>query len=1131
MKQFEKILSTSLTNSNNWQSLKQVIQNHPSSGKVFEAFCKYYFIYEPTVKDDYKNVWYFEEIPKDIRQRLNFTTIDHGVDLLLENIDNQFIAIQCKFRSDESLKLSWSKDKIANLFASAAKTDGFIVFTNATDIDGVSKLQENFSLCSISHLLTIEESTFEAIKLHLEGKTVSKIIKYKPQGHQKDAIASCIEFFEIETRGQLIMPCGSGKTVTSLWIKEQLNPKNTLVVVPSLALLRQIKENWARQKNKIYHYLCVCSETDIDKNEENETDTFVTHTHEIVGRVTTDSQVILKFLQNDYEKVIFSTYQSLPQIEEAIQNTTFQFDFVLCDEAHKTASLTQGLFSIIHDNQRIPARKRLYMTATPRVVSDNIKKKLNEELKYAYDMSNPEIFGYEFYRMTFKQAIEKGILIDYKIITVGITDEQIADYIKERRFASNKHTVEDIANNYALETVMQRYGATHAITFHSRVKYAFEFSERHKILFNNIDSFHVSGTQSTNYRNALMNTFRNSSKAVISNARCLTEGIDVPAIDLVYFCDPKNSKVDIVQATGRALRQDRKKDKKLGYIVIPIYHTQRSEIEKAISNSNFKNLISVVRALCDQDERLQDEINLLAYGKGKRSNFSKLEVISGEVFTEGKIHLLGFEEKLKANLFDQVIEKTSDNWDLWFLRFKEYLNDNNNEYPNLEQSPSIYRWIASQRNAKKKKQLSVEQIKQLNSRNFIWDGHEQIWNFQFEKLKKYSEENKFEPSHLTERDLANWYKRQIKAIEQKELSPFQEKLIFSIQFKGSANDLKWYLKYESLKKYSEENEFEPESRSELSIWYNTQKQNIKKGTLSEERKAQILSLQFKGSTTENNWLKHFEELLRFRVKNPNKFPQYKRVGQEQSINELGIFCQTMRKRYRENSLSDYWISKLIEINFNFDGHQDNWKATYGTLVKYVNKHQKLPNIKSNLYSWALRNRNQYEENYLSKERKKLWEELNINHLFRNLSRTWNNWYDDVKAYYDLTNTLPSFNQEKQLGAWLSTQRGLFKKGELNREQITKLERLEIVWDGNEEKKERWLEQFEAVVEFHKEFKRFPTGRSNTEEQKLYNWCQGQRQKQAGTHTSGRTKPLSDWQVNQLKEIGRASCRERVLNLV
>ncbi|TAH20825.1 MAG: hypothetical protein EAZ08_05445, partial [Cytophagales bacterium] len=1054
MKQFEKQLATFLLNSNNWNSLKILIEN-VNSGKLFEVFCKYYFLFEPIVKDDYINVWYFDEIPAEVKQRLGFINIDYGVDLLLKNIDNEFIAVQCKFRSDETSKLNWSADKIANLFAYADKADGYIVFTNTVDIDNVSRSKENFSLFSISHLLNIEESTFEIMKSYLQGASIPQITKYKPQEHQQKAIDNCIEFFSIESRGQLIMPCGSGKTLTALWIKEHLKPKNTLVLVPSLALLRQIKEDWARQKNTQYHYLCVCSETDIDKNEANEIDSFVTHTYEIGGRVTTDVKVILDFIQTDFEKVIFSTYQSLPQIERALQGSNIYFDFVLCDEAHKTAGVNQGLFSIIHDDKKIPAHKRLYMTATPRIISENIKKKLNENLQYAYDMSNPEIFGYEFYRMTFKEAIEKGILVDYKIITVGITDEQIADYVKERRYISDKNTIEDIANNYALETVMQRYNATHAITFHSRVQYAADFSKRHKELFKNVTTMHVSGTQSTNYRNIVMNEFKNSVKAVMSNARCLTEGVDVPAIDLVYFCDPKNSKVDIVQATGRALRQDRKKGKTMGYIVIPIYHTKKNEVENAISNSNFKNLITVIRALCDQDERLQDEINQLAYGKGKKSGFSKLEFISGEIFTEGKIHLLGFEEKLKNNLFDQVIEKTSDSWDLWFLQLKDYLTENNNEYPLLEENATLYRWIAAQRGFKKKKLLFFEQIKQLNSINFIWDLQEHIWNMQFEALEKYAQENDFEPS----------------------------------------------------------------IKEEIGKWYNTQKNLLNKGILLEERKLKIQALQFKGSSKQGEWQRRFAELVKFRADNPEKWPNYDRKTQDKSENELPIFCQQMRKYYRENTLSEYWVDKLLSINFNFEGKVDNWREIYKKLEMYVEKYQNLPDHRNNLYNWILLQIDRYKDNTLTIEQKQLLDKINIIEWYENrqYQKSWENWYENVKTFYELTNKLPTFHADKQLGSWLNTQRTVYKKGELSQEQIEKLERLGMVWNTKKLDIDRWNEVFEEVKVFYELNNRFPSYYGIEKEKSLYTWCQTQRMKQAGSNE--KYKPLPTWQVEKLESIG------------
>lgn len=1055
MKSFELELAKILSDNKRWETIGLTLNQQKFSGKIFEAFCKYYFLCEPTVKDDYLNVWYFNEIPQGIKEKLGFVGGDFGVDLLLQNVDNQFVAVQCKFRSDSNSRLNWTADKIANLFAYADKADGCIVFTNVSEIDLVSKSKQNFSFFNISNLLNIEETTFNVIKIKLDGFPTPIPEKFNPENHQLKAIGNCVDFFQIEDRGQLIMPCGSGKTLTSLWIKEKLEPKTTLVLVPSLALLRQIKEDWARQKRVHYHYLCVCSEMDIDANNEVEVDSFVTHTYELGGRVTTDIETIQKFLQSDFEKVIFSTYQSLPKIELALKDSDFEFDFALCDEAHKTAGINQGLFRIIHDNNKIPVKKRLYMTATPRIVSENIKKKLGEDLKYAYDMTDPTVFGEEFYRMTFKSAIDKGILVDYKIITIGVTDDELNTYIKERRFISNNVSIDELANNYALEMVMKRYSATHAITFHSRVRYAQEFSQRHKKLFPDIATFHVSGTQTTSYRSILMSEFKNSSKAVISNARCLTEGVDVPAIDLIYFCDPKNSKVDIVQAVGRALRQNKAKGKIMGFVVIPVFHQKREKVENAISQSTFKNLIAVIRALCDQDERLQDEINLLAFGKGKKSDFSKIEFVSGDIITENKIHLVGFDEKLRTTLFDQIIERTSNNWDLWFLQLKEHLEHYNNEYPTQQQNLSLYRWIAIQRHLYKKKQLSSNEIKALKSIYFIWDAHDYSWNKQFESLQNYAEKIGFEPSRTTE----------------------------------------------------------------LGQWYQTQKQAIRAGKLSEDRKKKVISIQFKGKSLEVEWQKRFEELIEFRKDNPNKWPQYDRQEKDENQNNLSTFCQSMRKFYRENTLSDYWIDKLLAIKFNFEGKKDSWLEYYEKLKKYVLKHRTMPDVKNNqsLYTWARNNRDSYIEGLLNENQKRLLDEINLLSLFK--SKTWEEWYQDVKAFYELADKLPTVHSEKQLGSWLNVQRQRGRKNELSDEEKEKLEAMNIIWDGDEAKKDRWGEMFDKLKTFYEKSNGYPSFYGENEEKLLYNWCQHQRQRQAGTASGGRTKPLEEWQVKKLEAIG------------
>ncbi|PZX09660.1 Mrr restriction endonuclease-like protein [Breznakibacter xylanolyticus] len=721
MNDYKRLLENITESTKTWREIKTELSKfniHDSSsglkdtraGKIFEIFTKHYFIASPSEKDNYKNVWLFEEVPTEIRNKLNIGNIDYGVDLVLEDTEGLFYAVQCKFKNDENSVLNWSADKIANLFAFCPNADGYIVFSNAADLDKVSKTRhDKFTFYSISNLLEIDSDVIDAI---YQSLSVNKAIErklFEPKEHQKKAISDCVEFFEIENRGQLILPCGAGKTLTALWIKEKLDCRNTLVLVPSLALLRQIKNDWAKQRRTSYKYICVCSETDIDKDS---IDTLVTHTYEIDVHVTTNPEQISSFLKKDYqEKVIFSTYHSLQSVSDAISGSGFGFDFIFCDEAHKTAGVGQNRFSLVHDNDKIPSKRRLYATATPRIVKESLKKKLGDDLKFAYDMNDPEIFGYEFHRMTFKEAIETGILVDYQIIAIGVNSDELKMYIENRHYVDTHATIDEIANNYALEHVMEKYNAKHAITFHSRVKLAEEFVSRHSKLFNAVNTYSVNGDQTTSYRNIVLDDFKHSTKAVISNARCLTEGVDVPTIDLVYFSDPKNSKVDIVQAVGRALRKKDGKEK--GFVVIPIYHTRHDDVESSISESSFKNLLQVIRSLCEQDERLQDEINTLAFGKGKRKT-NRID-FTNTVFSEEQdiILLEGFEEKLKNSLFDQIIEKASNNWDIWFLQFKEFVDTNNGQYPTEEENIELYRWVAQQRNRKKNNTLKNEEIRKL----------------------------------------------------------------------------------------------------------------------------------------------------------------------------------------------------------------------------------------------------------------------------------------------------------------------------------------------------------------------------------------------------------------------------------
>lgn len=1046
MKIYTERLSHIIKGKNHWSDLKNELSKYnidnrdeklkdTSAGKIFEVFSKYFFLSAPEFDGHYTNVWLYNEIPLQIKETLDLGTVEYGIDLLLKTIDNKYIAVQCKFKNDETSKLNWSADKIANLFAYCPKADGYILFSNCASLDTVSSSRtNNFTFYNIGHLLEIEKSTFENISIKLQNGQPKEREYFSPKPHQQRAINECVQWFTEgeESRGQLILPCGAGKTLTSLWIKEELKSKKTLVLVPSLALLRQIKNDWGRQRKTNYEYLCVCSETDIDGDNQ---DSILTHTYEIGGNVTTNSKYVNLFLHNNLEeKVIFSTYQSLPVIVEALKTTEIIFDFVFCDEAHKTAGISKGVFGIIHDNTKIPAKKRLYATATPRIVKESLKKKLGDDLKYTHDMNDPQTFGEEFFRMSFKDAIDENILVDYKIIAIGVNDKQLSDYLKEKRYVDTNISIDEVANNYALDFVMSKYSAYHALTFHSRVNLAKAFSSRHSKLFENTNSFSVDGTQATSIRNQILHEFKSSNKAIISNARCLTEGVDVPTIDLVYFSDPKNSKVDIIQAVGRALRK--KEGKKQGYIVVPVYHTNHGEVENSISEGSFKNLLQVIRSLCEQDERLQDEINTIAFGKGKKIS-KKIDILTSFYEEIETLNLIGFEENLKNSLFDQIIYKTSNNWDIWFLELKNYL-DLNNDYPSKNENPNLYTWVAQQRFKKKNNTLKPEEFKKLNSINFAWDIVKSKWDRMFKEFKSYAEVNTFAPyKGFDNPELVNWY---------------QVQLIYSYEKKNAKNE--------------------------------------------QAIKFQNINSKFLCSGSRKKWIPLYEELVIWRNTNPEKWPQYQRDNKDSLESKLNVFCQTLRKKFRENDLENYWFDKITLLGFNFEGHTDNWDKYFDKYEKLIleKKSVSIQDIGEKAYAWL--NLQLKKDKLGSLDKFKSEKLSSLSSFFE----SWEETFEKLKKWQIENGKPPTKANHKDFNSWLSSQRARYKNGNLSEEQIASIRSIGYDLDakGKENNEKKWTEKLNQYSDFIKENKREPSYGSGGLEKTLYLWCSAQRAVKAGS---------------------------------
>lgn len=614
-------------------------KNHSKAGLVFEVFCKYWLL---SYQNEFEQVYLYNEVPHELKKKLRLPDVDHGIDLIaIQN--NKSVGIQVKFRKDQSKKLSWSKDKLSNLIA-FNQLDSHMVISNCSGIDKTTRRQgKAFQKLLINDLLELDQNDFSKIKASINKKKIKHKL-LKPRAHQIKAIKSVVKGFKKYDRGKLILPCGAGKTLTSLWIKEKVTVGRTLVLLPSLNLLRQFKNTWLKNKKDDFQYLCVCSDSKIDQNSSDELDSSVDELGLTGLGVTTCPKEIYKHIKANPNIVVFCTYQSSVTISKSLRGKKLKFNIAICDEAHRTSGLIDSSWGTINDETKIPCIKRLYMTATPRVLSQASKNRLGDKVELIADMSNEEIYGPEFYKMSFTDGIREGFLCDYKIVAIGLKKD-----ITSIEFNKLDYQSQVDLHVKALKKTIRKHKLKHVISFHSSIKRSKIFQEN----FENVlkfSSYHVSGKVPTAERSHLIHEkFSKDKKSLITNARCLTEGIDVPNVDSIYFADSRKSLIDIVQAVGRALRIS--EGKEYGYIVVPILQTKKEDIEDAIKNGAFKTLINVLRALSSHDSRVEEQLKIIA------KNYSEP---NGREKCDSLINLSDFENHIfkPKDIFLEYINKS-----------------------------------------------------------------------------------------------------------------------------------------------------------------------------------------------------------------------------------------------------------------------------------------------------------------------------------------------------------------------------------------------------------------------------------------------------------------------------------------
>ena len=714
-------------------------------GRQFEHFVKWFLKNDPEWATQVDEVWLWNDYPSRWGR-------DCGIDLVFRDKTGSVWAAQAKCYSpsyeitkpDVDKFLSESNRKEINHRLLIATTDR--IGANARQVlDAQEKSVVRYHL---THFETAAVDYPDNIARLSVGKRKPPP---EPRPHQTEAIDNVISGFRTANRGQLVMACGTGKTFVCLWVKERLKAKKTLVLVPSLGLLSQILNDWTLAARDKFDALCVCSDQTVNRREEDEAISLVS---DLPFPVSSDVAEIAHFLKHDSDQVIFSTYQSSPLIAEAQKNHHAPWlDLVIADEAHRCAGKSDSVFGTVLDDGQIKSERRLFATATPRVYKAGLKKAADEFGVEVVDMSDKKSFGKRFHTLTFGEAINRDLLTDYRVLIVGVDNERIKEWIENRRLVATDTGLatdaRSLAGQIGLLKAIKDWILRRLISFHGRVKRAKEFSEdiiqvgawldEEYRPSSNLWAEHVSGEMPTIVRRQRLKRLKNLGKdevGLLSNARCLSEGVDVPALDGVAFIDPRSSEIDIIQSVGRAIRLSAYKT--MGTIVIPVFLEQTENAETALEASDFKPIWDVLEALKSHDDRLSDELDQLRIELGaKRKRSVGTGDLTKIVFDLPTSVNEDFAQSLRAYL----VAQTTESWMFWYGLLEAFVKEHgHSQVPYAFRTADRYRlgrWVGTQRHFNAT--MDPDRRQRLEALpGWLWDVLSDKWEKGFSHLKQFS---------------------------------------------------------------------------------------------------------------------------------------------------------------------------------------------------------------------------------------------------------------------------------------------------------------------------------------------------------------------------------------------------------
>lgn len=990
---------------------KTLLLTPDKKGKLFEFYCKWFLENDPSYSTILKKVWLWKDWPENWGR-------DKGIDLIAEDYSGKIWAIQAKAYNpdyyvtkediDTFLSESGRKQIYYRLLIATTNNIGH----NANEvIDAQEKL---VGKCLLEYLDSSSIDWPDDITNLDNYKKEKKEIK-SPKFHQVEAIQSILSSFEKNSIGQVHMACGTGKTLVGLWVAEKLQSNLTLVLVPSISLVSQLYNEWVncRTDEFDFHPIFICSDNTV-YDKEDESENIKEKVSDLGFPVTTNTRELLNEINSiNGKKVIFSTYQSSPIIKEACSlDKKLNFDLAIADEAHRCAGKAKSYFATIVDKNDIRVKHKLFMTATPRIFSDNVKNITKEIDCEIVSMDEEEQFGPVFYKLPFSEAIKNELLSDYQVLISVMDNKTYQEYAERGRFISINNFETDartLASQILVLKAIKEYNLKKIITFHNRKKNATEFidnlnntiellSENEKPIIESKNVIFGETLQSERLK--ILKKFKeNQNCSMLANVKCLSEGVDVPALDGIVFIDPKGSEIEIVQAVGRVIRKPKNQIKKTGTIIIPIFIDDITDEENALNDSSFKIVWKVIKALRAHDDILGEELDNIRLELGKRTykNPPKLN----KIIIDLPVKLdLNFVDALKIKAIENIVQNCSSYWSYRFSLLKEF-REIFERWPRkkeLFRGEKLGVWYGAQQHCFKNNLLEDYQVKLLLSIGFNGDLFNSKWDIQFNHLKQYRQLNPVSWVTVNEEfpegnKLGAWCCDQRENYRKGKLNQLRIEKLNSIEFLWNPLIDEWKIQYNHLKEFR--NLFKnrwPKIKEEfpkgnkLGRWCSIQREAFKKGNLSDFQIKALESLNFIWNNFSNAWDKQLEYLKEYRKLFPDKFPTQRE--EFPPGNKLGYWCSKQRLSNAKNKLNFSNKFKLESLGFDFNKIDKTWDEQWLQQLNYLKEFRKLypnrwPKNKeefpegNKLGSWCQDQRKKINKNSLSDEKKQRLLEINF----------------------------------------------------------------------------------------------------------------------------------------------------------